>query len=319
MKNSNFDLLMHRYLTGKVSEQERKKIEAWLKIMKAERDTELKLTDQDQERLFQKITSTVDGVDEVISLYPRQSTLKKYISKPWVRIAASVAIIVVVTFGVWSVIRPDPFGSLASGKEKLILNDGTLVWLDKESSFTYYENDGIRHGELKGQALFEVAKVQNSPFLITCGDIRLTVLGTSFSLKTTAGSVELQVLTGHVHLSSREDTTGINVDPNQRVVYSAKGEAQLDSLGGEEIATIIDDTHYDMRFSNTRMEEVISRIEDKFDVKVAVKNRNMNDCRVTVDLTDNSLDSSLVMITELLDVRYTRDKKQIELSGNGCK
>ena len=45
MQKSDFDQLMERYVTGKVSEQERKKIEAWLDVMKTEDNTDLELSD----------------------------------------------------------------------------------------------------------------------------------------------------------------------------------------------------------------------------------------------------------------------------------
>lgn len=320
MKKSNFDALIHRYVTGEVSDQERKKIEAWLRVMKADRNTELSLTEEDEERLYQRITSTLDSIDDVLALYPRKSAASRLFARTWVQVATAAVIMFALSFVIWTAIMPGWFDNMVSGtREKLILNDGTIVWLRTGSRFAYYEKEDARHGDLKGEALFEVAKIPNSAFIIRCGAITVKVLGTSFSLKAQGDSVEVKVLTGQVNLSSREDTTGINVDSNQRVLYTANGDAKRGLLKHEDVSEVVQDTEYDMRFADTRMDEVLARIERKFDVKVVVNNSNLNDCRVTVDMTDNSLDSSLVLITDLLDVSYKRIGNRIEFSGRGCR
>lgn len=316
MKKSNFDRLLDRYMTGRVSHEERKKIEAWLKLMKAERDTELRLSEADAERLFQRITGSVNSIDDVVALYPRRSRLRKTFSRTWVQVAASVVLLVSISFLLWPVTSADVS---PSAKEKLILQDGTLVWLKEGSTFAYYQKDGIRHGELQGEALFEVARVPNSVFTISCGKIRVSVRGTSFNLKEVGDSVELKVLTGRVNVSSSTDTAGVDVDRHQTLVYTLNGAMKVASLKEEEVVGVIAGTQYDMRFSDTRMEEVIVRLEQKFDVNIVVRDRELNDCRVTVDMTDNTLERSLVMITDLLDVTYKRSEKEIELSGHGCK
>lgn len=321
MKKSNLDLLMHRYLTNQVSELERIKIEAWLNVMKAERRTEFELSKEDEERVFQKMTNNLDNVDDVIALYPKQPRLKVFFTHQWVQIAASVLVLLSISFTIWNIIDRSEADAIiaSSGKEKIILNDGTLVWLQEGSKFSYYQKeDGIRHAEFTGEALFEVAKDPNSPFTIACGKITVKVLGTSFSLKTDQESIELKVLTGKVNLSSTEDKTGVDVAPNEKVIYTTRGKVERVPLEGIDLSAITAHTEYNMQFSNTTMEMVIERIEKKFDVKVIVANDNLFKCRITSDFTDNTLHTTLIMLTDLLDVTYRIDGKKVELSGEGC-
>lgn len=321
MKKSNFDNLIDRYLTGKVTENERKKIEAWLQVMKAERDTDLELSDEAEEKLFQKITNPQEDVNDVVALYPRKSWMQQAFSKQWVRVAASVVVILSISFTVWTVLdSKDQVDVVASAnKEKLILNDGTLVWLQPGSKFTYYQKEnGIRKAQLTGEAFFEVAKIANSTFTITCGDISVKVLGTSFSLKTNEKAIELKVLTGKVNLSSTTDATGISVASNERVIYTTEGEVERAALEGNEVTEITSDTEYDMLFDNITMDKVIERIEKKFDVSITVADKHLLECHVKVDLTDNSLGNTLTTLTHVLDVTYRIDKKKVVLSGKGC-
>jgi len=322
MKKSNLDLLMHRYITNQVSERERIKIEAWLNVMKAERTTELELSKEDEERIFQKMTNNLDNVDDVIALFPRQNRLRLFFAHQWVQIAASVLVVLSVSLTIWSILDESKSVELIAsvGKEKVILNDGTLVWLQEGSKFSYYQKeDGIRHAEFTGEALFEVAKDPNNPFTIACGKIIVKVLGTSFNLKTDQESIELKVLTGKVNLSSTEDKTGVNVAPNEKVIYTTKGEVERIPMKGSDVSAITAHTEYNMQFSNTTMDRVIGRIEKKFDMKVIVADNNLFKCRITSDFTDTSLDSTLIMLTDLLNVNYRIDGKRVELSGEGCK
>jgi transmembrane sensor len=321
MKKSNFDILMHRYLTNQVSDYERIKIEAWLNVMKAERDTELELTEEDEERLFQKITSATTKVEDVVALFPHRPKLKLFMANQWVQMAASVVILLSASFAVWFIgFKPDSgAGRVADGNEKLILHDGTLVWLKEGSLFSYYQKEGgIRRAELTGEALFEIAKVPNSTFTITCGSITVKAIGTSFNVKTDQESIELKVLTGKVNLSSIHDSAGVNVAPNEKVVYTSSGDVKRVALMEREKSSITVNTEYNMSFNSMAMDRVIERLEKKFDIKVTVTHKQLKKCRVTADFTDTSLEDSLIMLTDLLDVSYRIGGKHIELSGKGC-
>jgi transmembrane sensor len=63
----------------------------------------------------------------------------------------------------------------------LALEDGTRVILDTDTRVVVSYDGHIRSVELKeGEALFEVAKRANWPFVVTAGDRRIEALGTSF-------------------------------------------------------------------------------------------------------------------------------------------
>ncbi len=317
---TNFDRLLHRYLQDQLSEQEKAKFTAWLDVLHTENDRGLELSKLDQERLFQKITSEAESVDDVIALYPKRSVLKRTLSKQWVQIAASVVVILSISFSIWNVTtnsrRPERHAS--HGKEKVILNDGSIVWLQEGSKFIYYEKDGERRATLTGEALIEVAKVPNRPFTITCGSINVKVLGTSFNLKTGQERIEVNVLTGTVSLTSVKDNAGVQVARNEKVVYTAGGEVERIALTEKDVSAIIENTEYNMRFRGASMQKVIEGIARKFDVTVTVKNMHLNKCHISADFTDNSLESTLMILTDLLEVTYTIKADQIELSGNGC-
>lgn len=321
MQKSDFDQLMERYVTGKVSEQERKKIEAWLDVMKTEDNTDLELSDEDEARIFQKLTSSQTTVDDVVALRPKR---KARLDRWMLRIAASLVIVSIVSYTVWY-FTASPENQLEvvskNGIEKIILNDGSLVWMRGESKVMYYEkqNDGARYTTFEGEALFEVVKDASHPFIVQCGDVKVKVLGTSFSIKTNPEHVELTVLTGKVNLSSSANTEGIDVLPQEKVIYKSNGEFEKLSTNQQEIASITKNTDYNMQFTNNRMNDVIERMESKFNVSVKLSDKNIRDCQITADFTDQSLEKSLQLITEVLDVTYSIKDNTVTITGTGCK
>ena len=321
MEKSDFDRLLQRYLDGKLSERERVKLEAWLEVMKTETTADLELNREDEDRLFQKITSNLDNIAEIRAFRP-DSGKKTRIIRWSLSIAAGLLLAVFVSYLLWYTANRNP-GRLKvvaeNGVEKIMLNDGSLVWLRDESTLVYYEKaDGTRYGELSGAALFEVAKDPLRPFMLHCGDVTVKVLGTSFTLKGDGDHIELNVLTGKVNLSSQADRKGIDVEPNEKIFYKS-GKIEKLPLDQREISAITANTTYNMQFTNASMNEIVKRIGDKFNVKIYLPVSQAGKCRITADFTDHSLESSLQMITEVLEVEYTRKDDTIIITGKGCQ
>jgi ferric-dicitrate binding protein FerR (iron transport regulator) len=230
-------------------------------------------------------------------------------------------LVALLSYGLWQFTgMQDGTGFFAGDVDKLILNDGSLVWLRGDSKFIYYEkqDDGIRYGELTGEGLFEVAKDPDHPFIIRCGDASIKVLGTSFSLKSSAEGLELKVLTGKVSLSTQSDPEGVVVAANETVMYLPSGQILRSLLESKEVEKITKHTQYNMAFKNASLQDVLERMEDKFNVNITLSDNQAGKCTITADFTDHSLDSSLKMITEVLDVDYSQEGQMIIMSGTGC-
>ncbi|HRJ29740.1 MAG TPA: FecR domain-containing protein [Cyclobacteriaceae bacterium] len=321
MEKTDFDLLMERYVTGKVSDQERVKIEAWLDAMGAEDNTELDLTKEEEDRIFRKLTDSLTTVEDMAALKPK----RKIRADQWmIRIAASLVILSLVSYVVWYYAAPreNQLEVVSkNGVEKIILNDGSLVWLRGESKVMYYEkpDERARYTTFEGEALFEVAKDESHPFIVQCGDVKVRVLGTSFSIRTTVDQVELTVLTGKVNLSSAANSEGIDVLPQEKVIYKSNGEFEKLTTNEQEITSITENTDYNMQFTNIGMGEVVDRLESKFNVSIKLSNKSIRNCKITMDFTDQSLEKSLQLITEVLDVTYSVKDKTVTITGTGCK
>jgi ferric-dicitrate binding protein FerR (iron transport regulator) len=132
------------------------------------------------------------------------------------------------------------------------------------------------------------------------------------------------VLTGKVSLTSENDREGLIVLPNEKALYSmaqrqiAKVNAEI--LKKEEIiAAVTTGTEYVMDFEDTRMEEVIRRIEGKFNVKIDPRDPKLENCMITADFTGQSLERTLSMIAQALGFDYEIKDSTVILRGAGCK
>lgn len=82
-----------------------------------------------------------------------------------------------------------------AGQFKVILPDGTKVWLNNSSSLRYPTAfaGATREVSLTGEAYFEVARDRVKPFIVKVNDLRVDVLGTHFNI--TAYSDEKEINT----------------------------------------------------------------------------------------------------------------------------
>ncbi len=320
MQKSEFDLLMERYVTGQVSEEERKKIEAWLDAMGAADDRYPELSEEEEERIFQKLSDTLADAADMRQPTPNQ----RVSSLQWiVRTAAAVVIVLAAAYAVRYYTTPvqDRLATVAADElERIILNDGSLVWLRGKSKLRYHEKtgEGSRYAAFEGEALFEIAKDERHPFIVQCGDVKVRVLGTSFSIRTSPGQVDLTVLAGSVNFSSATDTRGIDVLPGEKAVYNASSGFEKLAASPDEISSIVRDTYYNMQFTDVAMKEVINRLEHKFDASITVSDKSILNCRVTIDLTDHSLEKAMQLITEVLNVTYVLESGAVTITGTGC-
>lgn len=232
------------------------------------------------------------------------------------RVAASLFCVAIATYVIWSIVDGDRV--MPNDVRKISLNDGSLVWIHGDSRLLYSENSTGRFADLDGEALFEVAKDPARPFTINYKDIKVRVTGTSFSLKT-GDSIQLIVLTGTVNISSASDSDGQDVSMNEKVIYTVGSGIKKFTLLHDEAQAVVANTGYDMHFINATFNEIVERLEKKFDVEIRLSDDAIGECHLNLDITDHSLESSLRMITSVLNVEYKVNGERILFTGTGCK
>ena len=108
-------------------------------------------------------------------------------------------------------------------KTKLVLPDGSQVWLNSGSRLTYDKNYGnpLREVALTGEAYFDVVKMPSFPFIIHTSRINIRVLGTAFNVKSYPGEKHTvtSLVRGSVEVTFKDRPNAkIILNPNEKLV-----------------------------------------------------------------------------------------------------
>jgi ferric-dicitrate binding protein FerR (iron transport regulator) len=110
------------------------------------------------------------------------------------------------------------------------LTDGSKVYLNRNSKFTYPNNFGKHRRDvtLSGEAYFEIAPDKSKPFIIDAGNAKVKVVGTSFNVITNNNDSEVEVFvtTGKVLVSDNSGSQSIQLDPGFVGTMNSKTSAK---------------------------------------------------------------------------------------------
>jgi transmembrane sensor len=110
-------------------------------------------------------------------------------------------------------------------KSRLLLPDGTQIWLNGDSKLIYNQkfNGTTREVELEGEAYFDVTKDKNRPFIIHTKAMDIKVLGTAFNVKAYAEdkTTEASLIHGSIEASFKDrPNEKIILKPNEKIVFA---------------------------------------------------------------------------------------------------
>jgi hypothetical protein len=143
------------------------------------------------------------------------------------------------------------------------LPDGTLVYLNAESSLKYptsFARLDERKVSLAGEGYFEVAKDKAHPFIVESNDQNVEVLGTHFNVNTYANeaSVKTTLLEGSVKINNRI------LKPNQQAVLT-NGQIKIQQVDVEHVVSW---KNGNFLFEDEPLSSIMRKIERWYDVDV---------------------------------------------------
>jgi ferric-dicitrate binding protein FerR (iron transport regulator) len=158
----------------------------------------------------------------------RQKPVTRWYQLPAVWTVAAVVLMVAGYFiysaSVGKTFDSEVLAATTNEQKRVILPDGSVVFLNTNSQLSY-QKDGFgtdfRTVKLQGEAFFEVHKDALHPFIVEVGLAKVKVLGTSFNVNTTdKGSVEVNVKTGRVEVSSRSESKILLLPGDRGVLHN---------------------------------------------------------------------------------------------------
>lgn len=188
--------------------------------------------------------------------------------------------------------------TLPKQRARVILPDGTAVWLNSSTELTYKGGSlfGEREAYLKGEAYFEVKKNTLRPFVVNARGVRTKVLGTKFNVR--ARSDEKQVVTtlfqGSVQMYHHPgDEEGTHLTPGQTFSLDVQsGRSGVYAFNHpEEVLLWIKG---ELSFTDEPLGKIMDCLSKVYNVKIAFADASLRDQSFTCRFkTDNSLEEIL--------------------------
>ncbi len=190
---------------------------------------------------------------------------------------------------------------------RITLEDGTAVLMNSESSLRFPNRfTNSREIELKGQAFFDVTK-DGRPFRVTCPTGTVTVLGTSFDIRSYEGESTLVTLVkGKVKFA--DASAEVTLKPGEQVCQSEEG-----------LKVYVVDTHRftawkdGLIYFDDNLESVMRNIERIYDVKVIYSNEGYKQIRFIGEC------SRFQTIDEFMKLLSLTQEFNYEINGNIVK
>jgi ferric-dicitrate binding protein FerR (iron transport regulator) len=201
-------------------------------------------------------------------------------------------------------------------KTKVLLPDGSRVWLNSESRLTYSSdfNANNRMVKLEGEAFFEVNKSTNRRFIVEASIVNVVVYGTSFNVAAYPNeeTIEVSLVEGRVGIENNLDNRFLaEIHPNQKISV-LKGEqkwrvqdcdAQLESLW----------TQNKLKFENASATEVFHKLERWYGMNIHIENPD-RDVRYGFTLKSESLQEMLGEINKITPINYVINGEEVNIS-----
>lgn len=188
------------------------------------------------------------------------------------------------------------------GEYKLVLADGTRVWLNAESELTYPNAfpGASRKVKLKGEAYFEVAKNTEQPFRVMIGDMEVKVLGTSFNVSAYPGAKRQTTLVeGKVAIAWKQQQ--VEIAPGQQATETSAGLEVI----RVKVANYVGWKERRFIYEDKLLGEVLEDLERWYDVEMFVVNDEIRNLHLTANLPKyENMDKVLEIIEYAACVKF---------------
>jgi ferric-dicitrate binding protein FerR (iron transport regulator) len=203
-------------------------------------------------------------------------------------------------------------------RTKLILPDGTTVWLNASSKLTYGDDflQKERRVQLDGEAFFEVVKNEGKPFIINTAVMDVRVLGTSLNVKSYPGEkkAETVLIRGKIevqvkrrpqerYLLSSYEKLSIASNPD----IHAHKELSISSVAPAGKDSVIAETAWvdnELVFNGEPLSELAVRMERWFGLRITVTGERLQSFRMTGAFKDDSPEEALKAISIITGCKY---------------
>ena len=251
---------------------------------------------------FERITrlSSPQRQWRILDGWLHKNRLRLIPARRWLRYAAGIVAVVgwSVAFSLMgtkhhpaeltdeTVAQTTPF---ASSVTSIVLSDGSVIALREGSRLnqgTNFEGD-TREVTLDGEAYFDIKSHPDKPFVIYTGNIKTTVLGTSFSIRAYSSDpqVVVTVTKGTVKVESEKRLLAI-LEADNQLIYNINTQKSTEKT--VDAQKEVDWKSYELLYKNRTFAFIAQEIGKAYDVTIEFDSESLGNQLITayVDTRD---------------------------------
>jgi transmembrane sensor len=333
MSRKVFHDLLQRYLDGSCTNEEKKLVEKWYMMLNKENTPvinpfELHLL---EDEMWNEITSRTREIN--IDLRADSSIRFSWKTK----IGVAAAVVTIMLFSTYFLLTDKEseisFLKNETGISKIekinnsslplavFLEDGSEVVLKPKASIIYPKKFSSKNRDvvLNGEAFFKVCKDKSRPFHVFHNQLKTTVVGTSFIIKSDKRDLlnEVVVLSGKVIVSEYETNKSLYnklfsekpaevvLTRNQRAIYDKKNKGLVKTLVMKPLVIQEDiRRRSSFNFNETSLTKVFEELEEAYSIEIVVEIPLVKENTFTGELDTENLYTNLDLICKAIDADY---------------
>ena len=278
------DDILIRYINKHCTATEEKEVLEWLKekdsrqrLFELEQiwglKTEMRFSDKGRmDEAYRQLSGQL-GLSKQAE--KREKPVQRFTIGEWWKYAAVLVTVCLFATNLFYITKEEPeaYNTVVVPKGQrvsLLLSDGTTVWLNAESRFSYPAkfSEKYRTVTLEGEGYFEVAHNPKCPFTVKLPMLNIRVLGTKFNFKTPSNGriAETSLIEGEIKVSGNNNEGAITLSPGQKVELNTVTK----QMNGSETNAALDVIWHNtlIPFKNADIFDIAKVLEKVYGVKI---------------------------------------------------
>lgn len=314
--NQEFDKnIMYKFFSRDISAGEEQRLLDWIDESEDHRDIFLS-----ERKIYNQLILNIGEKDLIDSASAgKYNKVKKM--PVWIKEVLKISAVILLVLGGAYFFNKHQYNNLqtlsneivlpAGERVSLTLSDGTKVWVNAKSKFTYPAlfGDKERRVLLDGEAFFDVTNNKKLPFIVETPKGEVKVLGTEFNVDAYSHSPKMTISL----FKGKVEFSGVMLP--KPVILSAN--EYFESIDNEYTIKILENYSASMwkegiiAFKDTPFTELIKTFEKYYDVKIYIQNPNLSDTELTGKIRINDgIEHALKVIQKNSDFKYKRDSEE---------
>lgn len=317
MNKTELQQLAQKYLDGTATAEEKRLLDQWYNTIHDD-DQIVNVAIEEPESEADIKQRIFANLHQKIKQEPEPRVYPGVLRRLYVQIASVAAAIIIISSAAWYFSRVNPtveqadtalVNIVAPKIMEITLADGSKVWLNARSVFRYPKTFGSKNRQvelIEGRAFFDVKHQTSHPFIVKTKSLNITVLGTSFDVRTyqKEGTTKVSVLTGKVGITLTGNTSqhAIMLLPKQQIILSKANNQLKKEITRESVVNLW--CKSPLVFEQENLNNIFKAIEKQYNTHIKVDNKKLLDERISITLGNQRLDTIMEILSFTKHFKY---------------